>query len=463
MTEISVAEVEARSGVEKEPGETVAEYLRRVGDRADVPTEDVEAVVTELQRQQFAGGTVAADDADAPIEAFLEAADDLGGDAGDPGGNIADREGPDEPEADAEDTGDGGTDAAAGAAASDSTAATDGADEEDPMAFYRSVAVLGVIVLLAGGVIGSAVLLGTDLGPSGDGPEASGDAGALDDAANGTEGGSDGGDAGNDSDDPAANGTETNETVTNGSAVNGSSDEDAASNGTPDGNASADDANDTTDTDGNGTPSDDGTDGEPIGFDGEVTNDTDAENGSDGGTGSDEDGNDSDGGTDLAAGDENGTDEPVGFGEGADGEDDDETEDADDEDGTDDPGAIDSAPEATGSLEVTDRAAPGDQPADEYVELTNVGDAPLDMSGWTVRDREGGAVDTHGLEPLEFPDGFVLEPGASVRLVTGDGEDTAETIYWGQNRQHWRSAGDVVVVRDADGETVIRHPYGDQA
>lgn len=458
MPTVSVAEVEARSGIDKEPGETVAEYLRRVGDRADMPAEDVEAVVTELQRQRFAGETVDAADADAPIEAFLEAADDLGDDAGDPESDAAEGRGEfDDLEADAEGADDEAADAAAGTAASGPTAATDDADEGDPMAFYRSVAVLGVVVLLAGGVIGSAVLLGTDLGSSGDGPEASGDADALDDAANGTDdedGASNGtADDRNGSDDAAANGSGANETTTNET-----DDEDGASNDTADDrNTSADDA------DGNGTDGDDGTDDEPIGFDGEATNDTDAENGSDGGVGAggDGDGNDSDG--DENGSDTEGTDdEPVGFGEDANGTDD-EIEDAGGEDGTDDPDAVDSAAEAGGSLEVTDRAAPGDHPADEYVELTNVGDTALDMSGWTVRDREGGAVDTHGIEPLEFPEGFVLEPGESVRLVTGDGEDTAETIHWGQDRQYWRSAGDVVVVRDEDGETVLRHPYGDQA
>jgi hypothetical protein len=44
MTRLSIPDLEDRSGMDKQPGETVAEYLRRVGQRTDLPPEDVEAV-----------------------------------------------------------------------------------------------------------------------------------------------------------------------------------------------------------------------------------------------------------------------------------------------------------------------------------------------------------------------------------------------------------------------------------
>lgn len=445
MPTISIAEVEARSGIEKQPGETLSEYLRRVGARTELSDDDVEAVVTELQRQQFAGETVTAEDADAPIEAFLAAVDAIGADGTDDD-HVDAPESDGEPDDDSEpgDAEHAGNEeregAVAGTASSPSPSATgDEPGEGDAFAFYRSVAVLGVIILLGAGVLGSALLLGTDLGPDDDNPETAGDTDALEGAPNGTDDGSGGSDdAENATDEDVANGSGTNDATANATEA----DEDTASDGAADDADQEGTSDDVEENDTAGSDEDGENDSEPIGFDGNVT-DTDT--------------NDTDG-----VGDD--TDEEDVTNEENDSNSSNVGEDGD-EDGPDDadPDVVDSAPEATGMLAVTDRAAPGDHPADEYVELTNIGDEPLDMSGWTVRDREGGAVDTHGLEPLEFPEGIVLEPGASVRLVTGDGEDTADTIYWGHERQYWRGAGDVVIVRDEDGEEVLRHPYGDQA
>lgn len=122
---------------------------------------------------------------------------------------------------------------------------------------------------------------------------------------------------------------------------------------------------------------------------------------------------------------------------------------------------VDSAADAEGSLEVSEMAVDASlPPEEEFVELTNVGDATLDMSDWTVRDREGGAVDTRDVEPATFPDGFSLEPGESVQLVTGPGEDTADTVHWGSETRNWHEDGDVIVVLDGDDEEVLASEYG---
>ena len=143
-------------------------------------------------------------------------------------------------------------------------------------------------------------------------------------------------------------------------------------------------------------------------------------------------------------------------------EDDREPIDIGSDDDADEPTVVDSAEEAAGALEVTELLVDGDDPDEEFVELTNTGDVALDMSDWTVRDREGdGVVDDRGLDPVTFPDGFVLEPGESVRIVTAPGEDTEDTVHWGYvDRQNWRADGDVIRVLDGDGETVLRHEYG---
>jgi len=87
---------------------------------------------------------------------------------------------------------------------------------------------------------------------------------------------------------------------------------------------------------------------------------------------------------------------------------------------------------------------------DEYVVFGNDADATLSLGGWVVRD-EGGHSYT-------FPADFALDPGETVTLRTGAGEDTADTRYWGSDSAVWNNGGDTVVV-ERDGETVLRYTY----
>lgn len=101
---------------------------------------------------------------------------------------------------------------------------------------------------------------------------------------------------------------------------------------------------------------------------------------------------------------------------------------------------------------------------EERVVLENAGPVPIDFTGWTLQDRfDEGVVDTPIDEAFVFPDGFELEPGASVTVWTGHGEDTETDLYWGLGTHLWRAEGDVVLLLDADGEVVFEHAYGDQA
>jgi len=88
---------------------------------------------------------------------------------------------------------------------------------------------------------------------------------------------------------------------------------------------------------------------------------------------------------------------------------------------------------------------------DEYVVFANAGGETLDLSGWTVED-ETGATYT-------FPDGFTIEPNASVTLHTGSGTDTAEDLYWNSGSPIWNNGGDTVIVRDHQGTVVVEETY----
>ncbi|GCF13357.1 hypothetical protein Harman_12920 [Haloarcula mannanilytica] len=87
---------------------------------------------------------------------------------------------------------------------------------------------------------------------------------------------------------------------------------------------------------------------------------------------------------------------------------------------------------------------------DEYVTLTNTGDASLDLSGWTVSDEAGHQYTFTNL---------TLDSNASVTLYTGSGTDTDTERYWSRDRAVWNNDGDTVSVRNASGETVLRQSY----
>jgi competence protein ComEC len=87
----------------------------------------------------------------------------------------------------------------------------------------------------------------------------------------------------------------------------------------------------------------------------------------------------------------------------------------------------------------------------EYVVFENAGDEPLDLSGWTVTDAAG--------RTYTVPDGYVLDAGATVTLRTGTGTDTDADLYWGSGAAVWNNDGDTVIVRNSDGDPVLRETY----
>jgi endonuclease YncB( thermonuclease family) len=88
---------------------------------------------------------------------------------------------------------------------------------------------------------------------------------------------------------------------------------------------------------------------------------------------------------------------------------------------------------------------------DEYVVFKNTGDAPLELSGWKVEDEAD--------HTYHFPSDFTLDPGDTVTLYTGSGEDTDSELYWGSGSAIWNNGGDTIYVYDDDGETIIERSY----
>lgn len=69
-------------------------------------------------------------------------------------------------------------------------------------------------------------------------------------------------------------------------------------------------------------------------------------------------------------------------------------------------------PDPTGaSIDVAELNVANVPPDEEYIVLENADDADIDLSGWTVRDREDDGRVANGWDPFEFPDGFTLDAG----------------------------------------------------
>lgn len=84
----------------------------------------------------------------------------------------------------------------------------------------------------------------------------------------------------------------------------------------------------------------------------------------------------------------------------------------------------------------------------EIVVISNNSDSQQDMTGWTITDE--GVKHT-----FSFPDGFVLDAGMSVEVVSGvDGDDTKSAIYW-KKQTVWNNDGDAATMVDSGGSVVM--------
>lgn len=102
--------------------------------------------------------------------------------------------------------------------------------------------------------------------------------------------------------------------------------------------------------------------------------------------------------------------------------------------------------------EISEHSGPFDSgPVEEYLVFVNDGDAPLDVSGWTVENDDGWSY--------TFSGGPVLAPGERVTLHSGEGTDTETERYWGAMEPVWDDTGDTVTVTTPTGERVLREPY----
>lgn len=80
---------------------------------------------------------------------------------------------------------------------------------------------------------------------------------------------------------------------------------------------------------------------------------------------------------------------------------------------------------------------------DEWIELVNPAGVPLDLTGWSVADET--TSNRFGLPAQP------LAPGATLRIHTGSGADTATDVYLDQREPVWSNSGETVLVADPAG------------
>ena len=87
----------------------------------------------------------------------------------------------------------------------------------------------------------------------------------------------------------------------------------------------------------------------------------------------------------------------------------------------------------------------------EWVQIHNFGVKPWTLTGWLIRDVTG--------YKYRFPDGFTVEPGATVTIHTGSGKNRPLHLYWGQGSYIWNNTGDKATLKNASGKVVDTCAY----
>jgi hypothetical protein len=87
---------------------------------------------------------------------------------------------------------------------------------------------------------------------------------------------------------------------------------------------------------------------------------------------------------------------------------------------------------------------------DEYIAFGNRGNNPLNLTGWTIKD------DTDTV--FEFPI-YILQPKGKVTIHTGIGVNREDSLYWNSQTPIWGNKGDVLYLRNREGDLVILYEY----
>ncbi|WP_338671625.1 lamin tail domain-containing protein [Streptomyces sp. SCSIO 30461] len=86
----------------------------------------------------------------------------------------------------------------------------------------------------------------------------------------------------------------------------------------------------------------------------------------------------------------------------------------------------------------------------EWVEVRNIGRAPVNLRGYTISDRDGNTYRFRNLR---------LAGGSSVKVHTGRGFDSHRDVYQDRSRQVW-NARDTATLRNDRGRVIDQESWG---
>jgi len=100
-----------------------------------------------------------------------------------------------------------------------------------------------------------------------------------------------------------------------------------------------------------------------------------------------------------------------------------------------------------------DPPGPDDKALDEeWIEIVNESYTSVSLSGWILRDESSS-------HRLHIPR-VGLNPGDTLRVVTGCGTSGGGVVYWCADGPIWNNGGDTVIIEDARGNVVDHKVYG---
>ncbi|WP_433259425.1 lamin tail domain-containing protein (plasmid) [Streptosporangium sp. CA-135522] len=87
----------------------------------------------------------------------------------------------------------------------------------------------------------------------------------------------------------------------------------------------------------------------------------------------------------------------------------------------------------------------------EYVTIRNTTRTAIDLTGWSLRDKTGYVY--------TFGDDVLLAAGKRLTLRTGQGRDSATTLYWGRRQYVWNNDTDAASLRRPDARLIDTCAY----
>lgn len=88
----------------------------------------------------------------------------------------------------------------------------------------------------------------------------------------------------------------------------------------------------------------------------------------------------------------------------------------------------------------------------EWIEIVNESYTTVAMDNWTIRDESASNRYT-------ITAGTSLNPGGTLRIITGCGSDGDGVRYWCSDSAVWSNGGDTVILQDPLGNVVARWVY----